>query len=57
MYKYICPQCGKPSYSAARLELHSDPTCPYCGCNLLTNGDQVDDTEDEGESTPCSDDD
>jgi CheY-like chemotaxis protein len=31
MEEVICPQCKKPSYTAAR---HEPPPCPYCGLSF-----------------------
>lgn len=33
MQRYLCPRCGKPSYSSAEEADQIDPRCPYCGCD------------------------
>jgi anaerobic ribonucleoside-triphosphate reductase len=31
MTAYYCTNCGRTSYSAAKLEDMTDKRCPYCG--------------------------
>lgn len=34
MKTFVCPSCGRKSYSSAELADQKDPRCPYCGFNM-----------------------
>lgn len=50
MYKHICPNCGRASWSSSEPELLNEQACcPYCGGKLTAGNDKKKATTDNNE--------